>query len=185
LKFTPLLRKPSNYILLAIAILGLVLFIIINQLIFGPLTQMVPTYGILDFEFAWMPDQVLIIFSAWGVSGMEAQAIGIYWDFLYILAYSSFIFSCILLVTRGLTGKFQAVGLWMSLTPIISGIFDIIENINLLILLNTAPNLSAFVSFLASLSACIKFGLLFIGIAFFFVALIAFIIKLIKKKKSS
>ena len=184
MKFTPLLKKPANYILLAIAILGLILFILVNQLIFVPLTQMVPTYGILDFEFAWTPERVLLIFSAWGVPGIEAQTIGIYWDFLYILAYSSFIFSCILLVTRGLTGRFQAVGLWMSLTPIISGIFDVIENINLLIMLNTTPNLSVFVSFLASLSACIKFGLLFIGIAFFFVALIAFIITLIKKRKN-
>jgi hypothetical protein len=183
LRINKLLEKPKNYILLITAIIGFILFLLINQLIFAPLTQTVPTYGILDFEFAWIPEQILIIFSVWGPSGMEAQAIGIYWDFLYIVGYGIFIFSCILLVSRGLEGRFKTVGLWMSLTPLISGIFDVIENINLLILLNTAPNLPAFAPFFASLSACIKFGLLILGIIYFFIGLVLFIIKWIKKKK--
>jgi len=177
-----LTEQPKNYILLLTAIIGFVIFLLINQLIFAPLTQTVPTYGILDFEFAWVPEQVLIIFSVWGPSGMEAQALGIYWDFLYIVGYGIFIFSCILLVSRGLDGRFQSFGLWMSLTPLISGIFDVIENINLLILINTAPTLPSFAPFIASLSACIKFGLLILGIIYFFIGLVLFITMWFKKK---
>jgi hypothetical protein len=183
LNLTKLLEHPKNYILLTTAIIGFVLFLLINQLIFLPLSKIIPSYGILDFEFAWTPEQVLIIFTAWGSSGMNAQVNGIYWDFLYIVGYGLFIFSCILLISRVLNGKFKEIGLWMSLTPLLGGIFDIIENLNLLILLNSFPTLLPFVSFIASLSACVKFGLLILGIAYFFIGLVLLIIKCIKKKR--
>lgn len=175
---------PKDLFLLFITLIGFLIFILINILVFTPINQIVPPpYGILDFEFAWVPEQVLTIFAAWGASGMAAEALAIYWDFLYIVGYGSFIFGAILLVTRKLEGKFQKIGLWMTLTPILAGIFDVIENINLLVMLDKAPTFSSFVSFIASLTALIKFGVLFLGIAFFFVALIMVIIKLIRKRE--
>ena len=174
---------PKNLYVLIITIIGFLIFILIDTLVLMPINQIVPLpYGILDFEFAWVPEQVLTIFAAWGAFGMAAEALGIYWDFLYIVGYGSFIFGAILLVIRRLEGKFQKIGLWMTLTPILAGIFDIIENINLLVMLDTAPTFSSFVPFIASLTALIKFGVLILGIAFFFVALVIVIIKLIRKR---
>jgi hypothetical protein len=73
------------------------------------------------------------------------------------------------------------IGLYMSLTPVIAGIFDLIENINLLIMINDNPNFASFVPFIASLSATIKFGFLLIGAIFFLIALLLLIIAKIKK----
>jgi len=56
---------------------------------------------------------------------MAAETLVTYWDFLYIVGYGSFIFGAILLVTRRLEGKLQKIGLWMTLTPILAGIFDL------------------------------------------------------------
>ncbi|MGB5913125.1 MAG: hypothetical protein WBH31_18185 [Promethearchaeia archaeon] len=174
---------PKNLYVLIITIIGFLIFILTNILVFASINQMVPPpYGVLDFEFAWVPEQVLIIFASWGPSGMAAETLVTYWDFLYIVGYGSFIFGAILLVTRRLEGKLQKIGLWMTLTPILAGIFDIIENINLLVMLDTAPTFSSFVPFIASLTALIKFSVLILGIAFFFVALVIVIIKLIRKR---
>ncbi|MFX0025560.1 MAG: hypothetical protein ACFE8M_04035 [Candidatus Hermodarchaeota archaeon] len=175
---------PKNLYVFFLTIIGFLIFILINILVFTPINQIVPPpYGIIDFEFAWVPEQVLTIFASWGASGMAAEALAIYWDFFYIVGYGSFIFGAILLVIRKVEGKFQKFGLWMTLTPILAGIFDVIENINLLIMLDKAPTFSSFLPFIASLTASIKFGLLFLGIAFFFVALIMAIIKLIRRRE--
>jgi len=173
---------PKNLILLIITIVGFLIFILINQLIFIPLAPAVPTYNVLDFEFAWTSEKIQIIFAAWGPAGMTLQIQGVYWDFLYIVGYGLFIFGCILLVSRILTGRLQKFGLYICLTPLIAGVFDLIENVNLLIMLDNPTNFPTFIPFVASLSAVIKFGFLFIGIIFFFIALILIVIALIRKK---
>ena len=91
------------------------------------------------------------------------------------------LFALILLVSRKLNEKILNIGLYMSLTPIIAGIFDIIENINLLIMLNETPAFASFVPLIASLSATIKFGFLIVGAIFFLLALILLVIKKFKK----
>ncbi|MEJ2295282.1 MAG: hypothetical protein P8Y23_11005 [Candidatus Lokiarchaeota archaeon] len=175
---------PRTLYVLLITIGAFILFILINQLVFAPLSASVSTYNVLDFELAWTTERITQIFASWGIVGMEAQALGVYWDFLYIVGYVFFISGCILLVSRILNGKLQKVGLYMTLTPIFAGIFDIIENINLLIMLQNPINFNAFVPFIASISAVIKFSLLFIGIGFFFLALILLLISIIKNRLS-
>jgi hypothetical protein len=180
-KLEKLKKYPSDLILLIIAAIGIVILLTINILIFGPLTYSVYEYGILDFEFAWTKEQILLIFTAWGAEGMALQAAGVYWDFLYIIGYTVPLFALILLVSRNLNDNMLNIGLYMSLTPFIAGIFDIIENINLLIMLNEATTFASFVPFIASLSATIKFGILIVGAIFFLVALILLVIKKINK----
>jgi len=69
----------------------------------------------------------------------------------------------------------------MSLTPFVAGIFDLVENINLLIMLNDTPNFDAFVPLTASITAFIKFSFLLVGAIFFLVVLVLTLIKRLKK----
>jgi hypothetical protein len=179
-KLEKLKKYPSDLILLIVAALAIVILLTINILIFEPLAHLGYGYGILDFEFAWTKEQILIIFGVWGDEVMTFQAAGVYWDFLYIIGYTVPLFALILLVSRKLNEKILNIGLCMSLTPFIAGIFDIIENINLLIMLNE-PAFASFVPLIASLSATIKFGFLIVGAIFFLVALVLLVIKKIKK----
>ncbi len=174
-------KSPSDLILLIAAAIGIIILLIINFLIFYPLATSVYYYGILDFEFAWTKEQILTIFTTWGPLGMELQEAGVYWDFLYIFGYVVPLFALILYISRKLEDTLAKIGLYMSLAPILAGIFDLIENINLLIMLNESPNFTSFVPLIASLSATIKFGFLLIGAIFFLVALVVFIISKIKK----
>jgi len=180
-KLEKLKNYPSDLILLIVAALGIVILLIINILIFEPLAYSGGIYGILDFEFAWTTEQILIIFGEWGDEVMTLQAVGVYWDFIYIIGYTVPLFALIILVSRKLDEEIQNIGIYMSLTPIIAGIFDIVENINLLVMLNEATTFASFVPLIASLSATIKFGFLIVGAIFFLVALVLLVIKKFKK----
>lgn len=175
-------KHPHDLVLLIAAALGIIILLTINILIFEPMATAVYMYGILDFEFAWTKEQILTIFATWGPLGMELQAAGVYWDFLYIFGYTIPLFALILYLSRRLEDKFATIGLYMSLTPLIAGIFDLIENINLLIMLNDTPNFASVVPLIASISATVKFGFLLVGVISFLIALILIIIKKIKKQ---
>ncbi len=173
-------KSPSDLILLIIAAIGVIILLVINILVFEPLTNSI--YGILDFEFAWTKEQILIIFAEWeSAAVMSLQANGVYWDFLYIIGYTVPLFALILLFTRKLSGKVVDIGLYISLTPFIAGIFDLIENINLLIMLNDYPDFESFVPLTASITAFIKFSFLLVGAIFFLVVLVLTLIKRFKK----
>ena len=174
-------KTPSDLFLLIVAAIGIIILLVINMVVFEPLANSGFFYGILDFEFAWTKDQILIIFIEWGGAGMVLQANGVYWDFLYIVGYSTPLFALILLFTRKLSGKIVDIGLYLSLTPLVAGIFDLVENVNLLIMLNDSPNFASFVPLIASITAFIKFGLLLVGAIFFLVVLVLTIIKRFKK----
>ena len=173
-------KSPSDLILLIIAAIGIIILLVINILVFEPLANSVFFYGILDFEFAWNKDQILIIFIAWGSEGIALQTTGVFWDFLYIIGYTVPLFALILLFARKLSGKLVRIGLYMSFTPFIAGIFDLVENINLLIMLNDTSNFASFVPFIASLTAFIKFSFLIVGAVFFLVILVLNLINRIK-----
>ncbi|MHA2394044.1 MAG: hypothetical protein ACXAEX_19085 [Promethearchaeota archaeon] len=174
---------PSKRILYILTIFGFLLVLLVEIFVFIPIEAEVSTYGILDYEFAWTLDNVLAIFSAWGANGLNLQVIAIYWDFLFIVGYVSLAFGLIILAYRSSGEQIQLIGTYITITPILTGIFDVIENA---FLISMATNLGSILDFypvMASLSASIKFGLLFVGIIYFAVALIIILFKKIKKRK--
>jgi hypothetical protein len=175
-------ESPKDKLVLIITIAGSIIVLLLYILVFTPIEAAVPTYGILDYEFAWTSERVQIILLAWGVDGIARQSLAIYWDFLFIVGYVSLALGLILLVLRRSKGKIQTIGIYFTLTPFLTGICDIIENTNLLIMLNTPTSVSTFNPFIASLSASIKFICLFAAILYFVVALIAILFNKIKKK---
>ena len=160
-------KTPKTWVILLISCIGLIIFLLINRLIFASLPIEVPSYGILDFEFAWTASRISVIFTAWGSVGMTLHIIGIYWDFIYILGYGTLLAGLILLVSRKLSGKTQLIGFYMTFTPFLAGFFDCIENILLLIMLNNPSEFSPVIPLIAGIMATIKFSILFIGIVFF------------------
>ena len=175
--------SPKDKFVIIMVLIGFITVLLTYLLVFIPIEAAVPTYGILDYEFAWTPEVVQIIFSVWGVGGMIQETIAIYWDFLFIVGYVSLALGLILLVLRRSDGKVQTIGLYFTIMPFLTGILDIIENINLLIMLSNPISISAFNPFVASLSALLKFGCLFAAIAYFIIAIIIVLINRIKKKE--
>lgn len=159
---------------------GFLIVFLVEIFVFIPIDSTVSTYGILDYEFAWNSSQVEKIFEVWDYEGIASQKIAIFWDFLFIIGYVSLAFSLVVLVLQKSENKIQTIGTYIVVTPFLTGIFDIIENVNLLIMSRSfITNGNAFI---ASLSATLKFGLLFIGIIYFIGALIHVIFNKIKHR---
>ncbi len=124
------------------------------------------SHGVLDFELAWSTGQILKIFLSWGPFEMETQAFITWVDYIYIPVYGLWGALCILLVSRKLDGKLQDLGIAMMFTPMIAGIFDSIENANLLLMATNPITIFSNSPFLASLFATFKIGFLAAGITF-------------------
>ena len=177
-------EAPKTLFLLIMFIAGFLLFLIINFTVFQPLSIAVTGYSILDYEFAWTPEQVILIFATWGSNGMMLQAAGVYWDFLYIIGYGSFAFSGVLLVARELSGKWHIIGLYVSFIAILAGLFDVIENILLLVMLYEPDSILFAVPTIAGIMATMKFSALLIALLYFIPSLVAAIIQMVKNKKN-
>jgi hypothetical protein len=175
-------EKPKSRTLIIIFIGGFFIFILLNTLVFQPLGQIVTGHSILDFEFAWVPEQVLVIFASWGEEGMILQAIGVFWDYLYIVGYVSFLFGGILLVARELSGKWQKMGLYVSIIAILAGLFDATENIFLLIMLSQPSSIISIIPATTGIMATLKFGGIFIALIYLIPGLIAVVIKMFKNR---
>jgi hypothetical protein len=76
-----LIEFPRTLYVLIFTIGAFILFILINQLVFAPLSALSASYNVLDFEFAWTVDRITVIFASWGAAVIEAQILGVYWDF--------------------------------------------------------------------------------------------------------
>jgi len=178
-KFKEFPKSRISYIL---AVVGFLIVLLVEIFVFLPIESTVSTsgYGILDYEFAWNASQVLSIFSAWGPSGLTNQIAAIYWDFLFIIGYVTLSFSLISLVFQRSNETIQTIGKYIPITPFLTGIFDVIENVYLLIMATTPTSIIDTNAILASLSASLKFGLLIVGIIFFIGALIHVLYKKLK-----
>ncbi len=106
----------------------------------------------MDYEFAWTQERAKEILSVWGVQGRNKELLGIYWDFLFIIGYVFLAFGLIVLILRKSVGKIQKLGIYFTLVPFLIGFFDIIENINLLVMLSAPTSFTAFTPFIASIS---------------------------------
>lgn len=172
---------PENRILYLITIVGFLIVLLVEIFVFIPIEAAVSRYGILDYEFAWTTSQVEIIFSVWGASGIDNQITAIYWDFLFIIGYVSLAFGLIVIALRKSDGKIQNIGTFITMTPFLTGFLDIIENGFLLKMTNIPTSVSDPFPLVASLSATLKFGFLFVGIIYFVIAIISIVINKIKK----
>lgn len=176
---------PKNKILILITIIAFLSFLLIQVIVMGPIESELKSttgYGVLEFEFAWVPEVINNIFAAWGSEGRANETFVTYIDFLYLLSYSIFGFGLVLIPIRWAEGKLQEIGLFMSLTPLIAGVFDVIENISLLIMLGNPSSIQPFTPLVASLFAVLKFGFLFAGIIFLVIVLLLMLISRLKKK---
>jgi hypothetical protein len=118
--------------------------------------QLAP-YGIVLFEFAFTPARASEMITAWGVVGAHAARQSLLVDFGFMPAYALAFAGFTLLAARAARGRWQTLGLWLTLAPFVSWFFDATENF---VLLATLSNPASSLIILAGISATIKFALL-------------------------
>lgn len=145
----------------------------------GPGTDL----GIIDLEFAFIPERATSIFQNWNYSyagGITRTALAIrhtWLDFVYIFFYACFFFLSNKAISAHFSGWVSTLGKWAAMAALYAGLFDIIENLGLLCMLNGFTG--AVVPALTGIFSVLKWTLIFFSIFF----MIVFgIISLFRKK---
>ena len=135
-------------------------------------------FGVMELEFAWTVEQIETIFAAWGES-LIAKELGVtIIDTIFLVAYSVALAGVTLLLTRKFfVEPLDTWGYYFTFVPFLAAFFDIVENINLILMLNSPSAFPEFSPFLASVCAMIKFGLLGLTIIFWIIGIIHYLLK--------
>jgi hypothetical protein len=122
--------------LLATVVMGWWLRVQGHELVIKGQTPM----GIVDLEFAWNKDKVLEVLGYWSGGLVPIAEKNIYWDFLFIIAYSAFLsLACRQLAQRS-SGWWARSGEKLSRMALAAGTFDVAENALMLLSIHGEPN---------------------------------------------
>jgi hypothetical protein len=132
---------------------------------------------ILDMRFSYGPEEANHLFEALGTEGRRAYIVlHLVPDMLFPISYA---------LAFALTSAWFLVRLlpldhpmqWLSLTPLISGVADILENLSLVLANSFYPSQIDWLTQVASLLTKIKFGLMPIGIVLLSVMVVLWFIR--------
>ena len=159
----------------------LIVNIIAIRIFEAPLKNEVCKGGIVSFELAKDLDKTVKILDSWDVNAKINMSLSLGFDFLFIMVYSSFIALLIFNVNTTLWEKrtFYKVGNLLIGLIFIAALFDIVENIALIKLLN--GSLEQIWSSVAFYFASAKFTIILISIAYLLVNWILLIFNISKK----
>jgi len=172
-------EKPKLLHLVLAIIVGLVLVVIIYLYIFQPVEEYLrslSSLGLMDLLFSWNPEKINYIFTAWQPDGVFREFVITIIDFPFIACYCIALSGLVLLVGRKLHDKFQRIEMHMVFIPILAVIFDITENIFLLIMLGSNQAVLFLFPLITSICALIKFILIYAGIICFLAGIIGIIL---------
>jgi hypothetical protein len=157
-----------KYLNKKLVVLGvfLIISIVIMQFFDTPLKNEVCKNGIVSFELAKEIFNTKAIINSWNKDAKASAFYSLLFDFVFILVYTSFISLMIYKINTKLwNGKsFYKVGKILIYATFIAGIFDVIENISLIKLLNGSTQQTH--ATLAYYFASMKFTILLIGIIY-------------------
>ncbi len=180
--------SPSKKKLLVITLVSLAVFIVLTIIFRFYETALNPDgtgYGIIEFEFAFDQATATTMLSTWGSAGRAIALESVYLDFIYIAAYGIGLFCLTIHLMRALKDRWHNIGLIFGIAALLAGIFDIIENINLMIILNEPSTFPASAPLIAGVCAGIKFSLLFASIGFIAFGAIALLLRKLRTTTST
>ena len=163
-----------------LAVAGLLTFIMNGTALFFSTPTIEQHSGgipILDMRMSYTPEEVYQLFSGLGIAGRQAyRTLHLVPDMLFPISYA-FLFA--------FTGAWFLVRLlplehplqWLILTPLISGLADILENLSLVVSGLAYPNRMDWLVHVASLLTKIKFGLMPVGAVFLIIITVVWFIR--------
>jgi hypothetical protein len=139
-----------------------------------------PSVGPFDLRLFYSPEQAQSMLAAYGEQARHAYMVGeLTLDILFPIAYTLFLaFSISWLFQRSF--KKDSSAQLLNLVPIGAWLFDLLENISIVIMLAMFPSFSILVAMLSSFFTAIKWGFAFFGIALLIFGVVAYIVKRIR-----
>ena len=132
---------------------------------------------ILDMRMSYTPEEVYQLFAALGTTGRQAyRTLHLVPDMLFPISYALlFAFTGAWFLVRLLPLEHPLQ--WLILTPLISGLADILENLSLVVSGLAYPNRMDWLVHVASLLTKIKFGLMPVGAVFLIIITVVWFIR--------
>jgi len=163
-----------------LAVAGLLTFIMNGTALFFSTPTIEAHSGgvpILDMRMSYTPEEVYQLFAALGTAGRHAyRTLHLVPDMLFPISYAllfAFIGAWFLVRLLPLEHPLQ----WLILTPLISGLADILENLSLVVSGLAYPNRMDWLVHVASLLTKIKFGLMPVGAVFLIIITVVWFIR--------
>ena len=132
---------------------------------------------ILDMRMSYTPEEAYQLFAALGTAGRRAyRTLHLVPDMLFPISYALlFAFTGAWFLVRLLPLEHPLQ--WLILTPLISGLADILENLSLVVSGLLYPNRMDWLAQVASLLTKIKFGLMPIGLVFLIIIVVMWFVR--------
>jgi hypothetical protein len=132
---------------------------------------------ILDMRMSYSPEEAYHLFKALGTVGRQAyRTLHLVPDMLFPISYAlAFAFTSAWFLVRLLPLDHPLQ--WLSLTPLISGLADVLENLSLVISSLAYPSRIDWLVQVASLLTRIKFGLMPVGVVFLCAMVVVWLIR--------
>lgn len=147
---------------------GLVLTVVVFWLLDAPLKTEHAPFGIVSLELARYPEVANRVITSWDATQQAAATAGIYWDFLWLLSYSTTIsLACVWAAGVFRRSSYLAsIGYALAWLLWLAALLDAVENVALLQMLGGAiqtpwPALSYW-------CALAKFDIVFLGLVYVF-----------------
>ena len=163
-----------------LAVAGLLTFIMNGTALFFSTPTIEAHSGgvpILDMRMSYTPEEVYQLFAALGTTGRQAyRTLHLVPDMLFPISYALlFAFTGAWFLVRLLPLEHPLQ--WLILTPLISGLADILENLSLVVSGLAYPNRMDWLVHVASLLTKIKFGLMPVGAVFLIIITVVWFIR--------
>ncbi|MHA1541820.1 MAG: hypothetical protein ACTSQH_02455 [Candidatus Hodarchaeales archaeon] len=170
-------RDKALYITTIISLIFTTVIFLLMRPVEAELKSLTP-YGVMELEFAWTVTQIDSILTAWGNS-LISKEIGVtLLDFGFLVFYSTTMAGVTIILTRKIFQEtLNTWGYTIAMVPFLAAIFDVIENVNLLLMLTSPSSFPTFSPFLASICAMIKFSLLGLTAIFWLVGCVHTLLK--------
>lgn len=164
-------KRSTLYFLLS----GTVTMIFIMLITGRPLNTAATPSGIINLELAYTHAKVLAVLSAWNNDIIAAAKTNTYFDFLFLVFYAFFLYSCCIQLAKVLPRE-KKISKWLknfAIASLISGFLDILENIGMLMSLagNGSERVAMFTAIFSLIKWLIVIFLLLLIIAGFVVKL--------------
>ena len=163
-----------------LAVAGLLTFIMNGTALFFSTPTIEAHSGgvpILDMRMSYTPEEVYQLFAALGTTGRQAyRTLHLVPDMLFPISYALlFAFTGAWFLVRLLPLEHPLQ--WLILTPLVSGLADILENFSLVVSGLAYPNRMDWLAQIASLLTKIKFGLMPVGAVFLIIIMVVWFIQ--------
>lgn len=181
-----LLKKLKNKVSLKKALLSTVAFAVVYSIISVAIAKLFQTTGgagILDVEFEYSTEKAFQILTLLGAEGRQFYISKIIpLDFLFIPIYMLFLFYWICYFLQKINSDKEFLNLLLML-PVLTVVFDVMENICTIIMLKQYPSINAVVCTIGSNMTLLKFAFFYMSFMAIILLLVASIVLYFKNKQ--